>query len=89
MTLVDRKQVMEHLTKEYNRRFFQGERDGLKLAWIEKAVNDTPAADGVKVIRCRDCRFYSKDTLHCDMNEGKWFVSDYCSYAEKREHETD
>lgn len=42
-----------------------------------------------ELIRCRDCRFYSKDTLHCDTNAGKWFVSDYCSYAEGKEHETD
>lgn len=42
-----------------------------------------------ELIRCRDCWFYNKDTLHCDTNEGKWFVTDYCSYAERRENETD
>lgn len=42
--LVRRKDVMDSLVKEYNRRFSLGERDGLKLAWIEKAVNDVPAA---------------------------------------------
>jgi hypothetical protein len=31
---------MRSLTEEYNRRYKEG---GLKLAWIEKAVNDTPA----------------------------------------------
>jgi len=30
---------MRSLTEEYNRRYKEG---GLKLAWIEKAVNDTP-----------------------------------------------
>lgn len=40
---------MECLTKEYNRRFMQGDRDGLKLAWIEKAVNDAPEVDAVPV----------------------------------------
>lgn len=38
--LIFRKAAMESLTKEYNRRFLAGDRDGLKLAWIEKAVND-------------------------------------------------
>ena len=38
-----------------------------------------------KLIRCKDCRFYKKETLHCDMNAGKWFVADYCSYAERKE----
>lgn len=39
--LISRKAVMASLTKEYNRRFKEG---GLKLAWIEKAVNETPSA---------------------------------------------
>jgi len=37
--LVVRSEVMRSLTDEYNRRYKEG---GLKLAWIEKAVNDTP-----------------------------------------------
>lgn len=40
---------MECLTKEYNRRFMQGDRDGLKLAWIEKAVDDAPTVEAVPV----------------------------------------
>lgn len=42
--LVRRKDVMDSLVKEYNRRFSLGERSGLRLAWIEKAVNDVDAA---------------------------------------------
>ncbi len=42
--LVNRRAVMDSLCKEYNRRYMAGEHDGLKLAWIEKAVNDTPPA---------------------------------------------
>ena len=37
--IVRRSEVMDFLTAEYNRRYKEG---GLKLAWIEKAVNDTP-----------------------------------------------
>lgn len=37
--LVRRSEVMESLTAEYNRRYKEG---GLKLAWIEKAVNEAP-----------------------------------------------
>lgn len=33
---IDRKTVMKAITKEYNRK---SSNDGLKLAWIEKAVN--------------------------------------------------
>ena len=39
--LITRTAVMESLTAEYNRK---GTGDGLKLAWIEKAVSDTPSA---------------------------------------------
>lgn len=39
--LVIRSEIMRSLTEEYNRRYKEG---GLKLAWIEKAVNDTPNA---------------------------------------------
>lgn len=39
MRLVDAEDLMLCITKEYNRR---GTGDGLRLAWIEKAVNDAP-----------------------------------------------
>ena len=43
--LVHRDEVMAALVAEYNRRYMEGDRGGLKLAWIEKAVNSVPAAD--------------------------------------------
>lgn len=50
--LVSRKAIMESLVREYNRRFKEGER-GLRLAWIEKAVNDVaPASE--KELRNRE-----------------------------------
>lgn len=36
-------ELMNHLVAEYNRKAVG---TGLKLAWIEKAVNDTPTAEG-------------------------------------------
>lgn len=48
--IVSRREVMASLVAEYNRSYSEG---GLKLAWIEKSVNDTPAqavpADGWQV----------------------------------------
>ena len=43
--LVRREDVMQALLAEYNRRFMAGDRGGLKLAWIEKAVNSAPAVN--------------------------------------------
>ena len=45
---ISRKAVMESLTREYNRRFKE---EGLKPAWIEKAVNEAPAL----AVRCHEC----------------------------------
>ena len=42
--LVERQAVMESLKKEYNRKHTAG--GGLKLAWIEKAVNEVPEKKG-------------------------------------------
>jgi hypothetical protein len=42
--LIDTDDLMQSICAEYNRRFLAGDRGGLKLAWIEKAVNDTPDA---------------------------------------------
>ena len=39
---VERNAVMNSIIAEYNRK---GDRDGLKLAWIEKAVNSVPAVN--------------------------------------------
>lgn len=39
--IVSRQEVMASLVAEYNRRYNEG---GLKLAWIEKAVNEAPSA---------------------------------------------
>lgn len=60
---ISRKAVMESLTKEYNRRFQEG---GLKLAWIEKAVNETPAAQPPleEFEWCTGCKEYDSEK-HC------------------------
>ena len=42
--LITRKAVMAELVRTYNERYMLGEKDGLKLAWIESAVYRTPAA---------------------------------------------
>ena len=46
--LVERDAVKRSLTNEYNRKRTG---DGLRLAWIEKAVNDVPSAQP-KIIAC-------------------------------------
>ena len=52
--LVRREDVMQALLAEYNRRFMAGDRGGLKLAWIEKAVDSVPAVQEKEAPACTD-----------------------------------
>lgn len=80
--LIEASAVMESLTKEYNQRRTG---DGLKLAWIEKAVNDTQEA----AVRCADC-----ENCHSLDYAGKYFTcsewhalikpEEYCSRGRSR-----
>lgn len=91
--LVKRNEVMESLANEYNKRYrVEGDTfRGLKLAWIEKAINDVHSAVP-EIIRCRECRYGEVDNpcfpdqyfcRHhgCDWNNG----DHYCGYAERME----
>jgi len=85
--LITRTAVMESLKAEYNRR---GTGDGLKLAWIEKAVSDTPSAQP-EIIRCKDCKYYTSVTAQCEIRgKGLYLIrgmEDFCSRAERRADE--
>ena len=53
----------------------------------------THKKDYVEVVRCKDCKHYSKDGIWCDMNSkdrSEWFEwcgDDFCSYGERRDNE--
>lgn len=54
--LVSRAAIFDSLVREYNRRYKEGER-GLRLAWIEKAVNEVnPASEDElrKILKSED-----------------------------------
>ena len=82
--LIYRQEAMNSLTREYNRRYTG---DGLKLAWIEKAVNEAPTVDAVEVVRCKACAHWSDENSitvgYCDVwdqyiNNGEFFCSCGC-----------
>lgn len=91
--LVRRGDVMDELVKEYNRRWQEG---GLKLAWIEKAVDSVrPVEDVVPVVRCKDCKHnyskkchkgYNHEDIVCDYWDTDGLSDDgFCSRAERSE----
>jgi len=44
-----------------------------------------PAADVVEVVRCKDCKFVSKDKPFMWCNGNRVNPDDFCSYGERRE----
>lgn len=57
---------------------------------IAKAINDVPAADVIKVVRCEECNFFSMYALtgngFCVHENGLQnpYPKDFCSHAERR-----
>ena len=54
---------------------------------FRNAINDAPTEDAVKVVRCRDCKYWDKDTFSCgwDSENYYWNQEDYCSYGERKD----
>lgn len=67
-------------------------RGGLRKAL--RCINDTPTADVVKVVRCRDCRYFfqepkpndfaAKRYRYCTITGINVEYDGFCSYAERR-----
>ena len=61
---------------------------------LQQLLSDAPAEDVVEVVRCRDCKYRSKNTQwtragYCGRRQaGDFFVAPpdgYCSYGERKE----
>ena len=56
---------------------------------IAKAINDVPAADVIKVVRCEECNFFNYAHIgngFCVNEDGLQnpYPKDFCSHAERR-----
>ena len=76
------------------------------LKWLKSVVNEfsknevqdyidrvetSPTVDAVEVVRCKDCKYWDKDALWCDINSPQlseshmnWYEDDFCSAAERK-----
>ena len=62
---------------------------------VEMVVADTPTADVVEVVRCKDCKSYKTDTDYCKEYRVGYCEWDntvktkmhFCSYGERRANE--
>lgn len=70
------------------------------MMYIERSIiDDTPTADVVEVVRCKDCKFWGIphandiEKAHYCCRDNMWcmplrFAEDFCSYGERKENGT-
>ena len=58
---------------------------------VRKELRYVPTVDAVEVLRCKDCKFYNANCPYpvCDYHEINVKETDFCSWGERREDETD
>ena len=74
--------------------------DADKLDWwykgrpIRRVIDEAPTVDAVPVVRCKDCKHWNKDALHCNAlpfettpEHENWYEYDFCSYGERKDNE--
>lgn len=52
-------------------------------------INNAPTVNAVPVVRCKDCKWWNNNNGNCSVNEGLWLTTNFCSWGERREDETD
>lgn len=57
---------------------------GDEIRIIIKAITKQPEADVVKVIRCKDCKYYGQFSCTNARIQHLCNENDYCSYAERK-----
>ena len=66
------------------------------ITGIKAFIENAPTVDAVEVVRCKDCKHYSRDPWDNEeficRNWSDWLPTepdDFCSYGERRSDETD
>lgn len=58
------------------------------LRWVCEEVDDTPAADIVEVVRCKDCKWFGD--IGCAIrivdDSDRPSENDFCSFAERKDN---
>ena len=89
MAYIEREKVLEIAKDEYYSDFHKSMAD---LTSLRELLEDTPAADVVEVVRCKDCKHCDPDNRHCDHYMGTVLPvsrkdNDFCSYGERKDGE--
>ena len=93
MAYVEKEKVLEIAKDKYYSDFHKSRAD---LTSLRELLEDTPAADVVEVVRCKDCKWYQnleivdKVQTRCFNLAGLSRVcnpNDFCSYGERKDGE--
>ena len=49
------------------------------------AIQNAQTADGVEVVRCKDCWRYNAEYRFCVLNDSDFMPDDFCSYGDQDE----
>lgn len=81
---IDVDELKENICKRVNNPAIRG--------WLNRLIDDTPTADVVPVVRCKDCRLATEDTMidglyYCHNNGMTHKPDTFCSYGERKDEE--
>lgn len=62
------------------------------LTSLREVIEDTPTADVVEVVRCKDCQHYEADIIagqigYCNEHQKGMYEQNFCSYGKRKEGE--
>ena len=62
--------------------------NSLIRGWLASIIDETPTADVVEVVRCKDCKYFLLGKVACTYpNHNGWCtVGDYCSFGERNDN---
>lgn len=82
MRLIDADKLKAAFPARHNNKF-------VLIADVRAAINQAPEVDAVPVVRCKDCKCWRELPNgcqgFCDMHSTYPTLTDFCSWAERRE----
>ena len=85
MAYIEREKVIEIAKDEYYSDFHRSMAD---LASLRELLEDTPTADVVEVVRCKDCKNLMFSNFYGECSKAHMGIvrpDDFCSYGERKD----
>ena len=85
MAYVEKEKVLEIAKDKYYSDFHKSMAD---LTSLRELLEDTPAADVVDVVRCKDCKHLMFSDMYGECSQAHMGIvrpDDFCSYGERKD----